>query len=152
MSNYLHVRLPARSVFIIELIETEYPSQSGIEGALSGPGISDAEYEEAVAHLRLSARTNGFDRIFEENGVDLLMGPLDGRIVSVAAAAGYPVGVVPLGYADEEGMNGRAYGVVIAAAAGQEGKILEAMSAWEAVMPRRQPPPLLANWKASPSL
>ena len=65
----------------------------------------------------------------------MLIGPLDGRIVTVAAAAGYPAGVAPLGYADN--YNGRAYGVAIVAKAGEEGKILQAMSAWEKTMPRR---------------
>ena len=77
----------------------------------------------------------------------MLIGPLDGRIVTVAAAAGYPAGVAPLGYADN--YNGRAYGVAIVAKAGEEGKILQAMSAWEKTMPRRIPPPQLANYKAS---
>jgi amidase len=74
------------------------------------------------------------------------MGPLDGRIVTIAAAAGYPCGVVPLGYADN--YNGRAYGVAVVAKAGMEGKIIHAMSAWEATMPARKPPPLLENVKS----
>lgn len=123
---------------------SEYPIQGGLEGSLN-PTVSNQTYEDVVRYLRSSAGASGFDRIFANEDVDVLMGPLDGRIVSVAAAAGYPVGVVPLGYADGAGMNGRAYGMTIVAAAGQEGKILQVMSAWEATMPGRKPPHLLVN-------
>jgi hypothetical protein len=42
----------------------------------------------------------------------------------------------------------RAYGAVFVARAGNEGKILEAMSAWEVTMPARRPPPLLVGFKS----
>ncbi len=115
--------------------------------------LTPSQYDEIVKFIRLTAKTNGFDRIFAEQEVDLLMGPLDGRIVTVAAAAGYPAGVVPLGFADD--FNGRAYGVTIVAKAGREDRIFEAMSAWEKTMPGRKPPPLLRDWnvtKATSSL
>jgi len=73
------------------------------------------------------------------------MGPLDGRIVTIAAAAGYSVGVVPLGFADD--FNGRAYGVTVVAKAGREDQIFEAMSAWEKTTPGPRPHPLLRDWQ-----
>ncbi|KAL5331384.1 hypothetical protein ACEPPN_000914 [Leptodophora sp. 'Broadleaf-Isolate-01'] len=79
-----------------------------------------------MSFIRTTAKENGFDRIFEETNTDLLLGPLDGRIVTIAAAAGYPCGVVPLGYADD--YNGRAYGAVFVSRAGMESKILQAMN------------------------
>ena len=39
--------------------------------------------------VRPTIKTNQFSRIFTENEVDPLTGPLDGRIVAIAAAAGY---------------------------------------------------------------
>ena len=64
-------------------------------------------------------------------------------MASVAAAASYPVGVMPLGFAD---FNGRAFGMNIIARSGEEHKILHAMSAWEATFPNaRGPPPMLVN-------
>lgn len=99
-----------------------------------------------MSFIRTTAKENGFDRIFEETNTDLLLGPLDGRIVTIAAAAGYPCGVVPLGYADD--YNGRAYGAVFVSRAGMESKILQAMSAWDANMPARKPPPLLVGFKS----
>lgn len=75
------------------------------------------------------------------------MGPADARMASVAAAAGFPVGTVPLGYAN---FNGRAFGMNIIAAAGQESKMIEVMSAWENTFPEaRKPPPILSNWDST---
>ncbi|TVY78524.1 putative amidase [Lachnellula suecica] len=123
-----------------------YPGQQQLENALENP-TSEATKELAMAATRKAAKDNGFDRIFAETDTDLLMGPLDGRVVTVAAAAGYPCGVVPLGYADN--YNGRPYGAVFVGRAGSEGRILQAMSAWEATMPARRPPPLLVGFKSA---
>jgi amidase len=105
--------------------------------------MSDDKCEEAKEILRTRAGAQGFDKIFVDHDVDVVAGPLDGRIVVVAAAAGYPCGVVPLGYA--ENLNGRAYGMVVVAAGGREDKIIEFMSAWEASSPslRKLPPQLV---------
>lgn len=72
------------------------------------------------------------------------MGPADGRIASVAAAAGYPVATVPLGFAD---FSGRAFGMNILAGPGGEGDTLRVMSYWAVTFPEgRLPPPMLVNW------
>lgn len=67
---------------------------------------------------------------------------MDGRIPTIAAAAGYPVGTMPLGYSES---NGRPFGMCIIAGSGQEGKILQAMSAWEAMVEERKPPPQMLS-------
>ncbi|KAN0114723.1 Amidase signature domain containing protein [Hyaloscypha variabilis] len=123
----------------------EFPGQQQLENSLKST-LTDETRSQIISFLRTTAKDNGFDKIFAETGAEVLMGPLDARVVTVAAAAGYPCGVVPLGYADN--LNGRAYGMAIVAKAGEEGKILEAMSAWEATMPGRKPPPLLKNFKS----
>ncbi|MCJ1249866.1 hypothetical protein MMC30_007092 [Trapelia coarctata] len=123
-----------------------YPGQQQLEMS-SHSTLTSSQYEEIVKFVRLMAKTNGFDRIFVDNEVDLLMSSLDGRIVTIAAAAGYPACVIPLGYADN--LNGRAYGVTIVAMAGREDQILEAMSAWEKTMPGRRPPPILKDWETT---
>ncbi|KAK4061444.1 hypothetical protein Trihar35433_9771 [Trichoderma harzianum] len=123
-----------------------FPGQQQLENTLKS-SLTEEKRQEIVSFIRKIAKDDGFDRIFEETGAEVLIGPLDGRIVTVAAAAGYPAGVAPLGYADN--FNGRAYGVTIVAKAGDEGKILQAMSAWEETMPRRIPPPQLVNYEAS---
>ena len=74
------------------------------------------------------------------------MGRADARIASVAAAAGYPVATVPLGFAD---FNGRAFGMNIIAPAGKEYEIFRVMSAWETrLFGPRSPPPILEGWDA----
>lgn len=67
---------------------------------------------------------------------------MDGRIPIIAAAAGRPVGTVPLGYSPT---NGRPYGLAVVAVAGEEAKMLDFMTAWEATMPERKPPPQMVD-------
>ena len=122
-----------------------FSGQQQLENALTNEMTENTKLE-AMSFIRRAAKDNGFDRIFAESDTDLLLGPLDGRVVTVAAAAGYPCGVVPLGHA--ENYNGRPYGAVFVGEAGSEGRILQAMSAWEATMPSRKPPPLLVNFKS----
>ncbi|KAG0647437.1 Glutamyl-tRNA(Gln) amidotransferase subunit A [Hyphodiscus hymeniophilus] len=120
----------------------EFPGQEQLEECLISQ-TSDEKRHQILCSIRATAKDNGFDKIFAETKSEVLMGPLDSRVVTIAAAAGYPCGVVPLGYADN--YNGRAYGVAIVARAGEEGKIFRAMSAWEATMPARKAPPLLRS-------
>ena len=108
------------------------------------PGYTEAQYEEAKKYIRGEGRAT-FDSIFSEHNVDVVAGPMDGRIVSAAACAGYPACAVPLGYAPK--IYGRAYAVTAVAPPGHEGKLIEFMSAWAASNPGLwQPPPLLVNW------
>ena len=121
----------------------DHPGQQVLEGAL-GNSMAETDFQKRLKSLRSHAQ----DEITESLAfydVDVILGPADARMASVAAAAGYPVGVVPLGFAD---FNGRAFGMNIIARAGEEYKILHAMSAWAATFPdAREPPPMLVGWK-----
>lgn len=78
-----------------------------------------------------------------EFDVDVILSQSDGRMASVASAAGYAVASLPLGYAD---FNGRAWGVNAVAGPGGEEKLLELMSAWEVTFTEgRKAPPQLAT-------
>ncbi|KAI2601701.1 hypothetical protein GGR54DRAFT_645774 [Hypoxylon sp. NC1633] len=61
---------------------------------------------------------------------------MDGRIPTIAAAAGYPVGTMPLGYSKT---NGRAFGVCIVASKDQGHQILRVM--------KHPPLDLSMDWK-----
>ncbi|KAI1330536.1 amidase signature domain-containing protein [Xylariaceae sp. FL0255] len=111
--------------------------------ALNRGGIDHKECEAAKRLLRAKAR-HAFDQIFSKQGVDLLAMPQDCRIAILAAAAGYPAGIVPLGYAP---FNGRGFGLVVIAGEKQEAKILSFMSAWQATHPGLPTPPQLVEDK-----
>ena len=122
----------------------DHPGQQVLEAALENP-ISESEFRKGFHALRSHARESITKSLCDYN-VDVILGPADARMASVAAAAGYPVGVVPLGFAD---FNGRAFGMNIIARDGEEYKIFHAMRAWEATFPdARCPPPMLVNWKS----
>ncbi|KAH8746430.1 amidase signature domain-containing protein [Diaporthe sp. PMI_573] len=100
--------------------------------------ISSDKYHEGVRILRQAARTQGIDEKLAAHNLDVILGPMDGRIPTIAATAGYPVGTMPLGYSVT---NGRPFGMCTVAAAGQEDKILRAMRAWDATIGKRKTPP-----------
>ncbi|KAK3367391.1 amidase signature domain-containing protein [Lasiosphaeria ovina] len=120
-------------------LPSAYPGQQLLEGALKDT-LSDEIYALGVKTIRDAARVNGIDKTLSEFDLDVIIGPMDGRIPTIAAAAGYPVGTMPLGYSST---NGRAFGACIITGAGQEDKILKAMSAWHVTMTKRKPPPQL---------
>ncbi len=64
--------------------------------------LSDKNYLEAVARLHKLMRADGIDAMLEQNKLDALVGPF-GQGVSMAAIAGYPSIVVPLGLRDVPG-------------------------------------------------
>lgn len=121
----------------------DHPGQQVLEGALEN-SMSETDFQKALHSLRSHAQAEITKSLADYN-VDVILGPADARMASVAAAAGYPVGVVPLGFAD---FNGRAFGMNVIARAGEEDKIIQAMSAWAATFPdARVPPPMLVDWK-----
>ncbi|CZR50216.1 uncharacterized protein PAC_00088 [Phialocephala subalpina] len=109
--------------------------QGQLEDAI-GNHISDEGYEKAKIFIRTAARGNGFDSIFANFDVDLVVSLLDWRVGWMSAAAGYPHANVLLGYSDD--FNGRAYGLTIVAGAGHENKIVQFMSTWEASHPKHE--------------
>lgn len=120
-----------------------YSGQQLLEESIGSTKIiSDEKYEEGIKLIRNAAGVGGIDKTMTEYDLDVILGPMDGRIPTIAATAGYPVGTMPLGYSKT---NGRRFGVCIIAGAGQEHKILRAMRAWEGSIRKRKPPPQMSN-------
>ncbi|KAJ5709046.1 hypothetical protein N7493_010380, partial [Penicillium malachiteum] len=82
--------------------------------------LTAEKYYEAKTTFREKARVEEHEKAFREYDVDIIAGPLDSRLGSIAAVAGFPSATVPIGYA--ESYNGRAYGLSIIAGAGKEKK------------------------------
>ncbi|OHE97691.1 hypothetical protein CORC01_07106 [Colletotrichum orchidophilum] len=119
--------------------------QQYIEDVVKAADLSAEKYQEYTTTLRLNTGAEGLDAVFRENEIDVLNGPPTGRGTSVAILAGYPVGTLPLGYAR---FNGRAFGLTVIAPTNAEPLILRIMSAWDAIVFKRQPPPKLMSWEA----
>ncbi|KAH6609834.1 hypothetical protein Trco_003180 [Trichoderma cornu-damae] len=111
-----------------------------------------------VSHLEKFGRDEGVDKMFQEYGINIIMGPLESPLYSFAAACGqtcppsaidhenialtffvwhlgYPVAAMPLGYLD---YNGRPHG--LCAVAREEGLLIQLQSAYEGAFPPRKPP------------
>ncbi|MCJ1357711.1 MAG: hypothetical protein MMC33_007707 [Icmadophila ericetorum] len=116
-------------------------NQGRIEDAAS-LDISSEEYEAHLQNIRDVARTRGIDQVLEQDELDVIIGPADSQLSKIAAAAGYPIASLPLGYLE---YNGRGFGMVAVAGAKQEAKLFEVMSAWDAMFKPVKPPPLLAK-------
>ncbi|KAH6999086.1 amidase signature domain-containing protein [Ilyonectria sp. MPI-CAGE-AT-0026] len=104
--------------------------------------ITEEKYQTNFRALRgaavstLLAMMNGYE-------VDIILGPCDSRTASVGAAAGFPVGNLPLGHAF---FNGRPFSLHVIAPPDEEGKIFQVMSAWETTFPENvRPPPQLVE-------
>ncbi|KAK1832513.1 amidase signature domain-containing protein [Podospora conica] len=122
-----------------EALPPQFPNQELLESALNDT-LPPSKYAKGVKILRQAAR---IDKTLASYDLDVIIGPMDGRIPTIAAAAGCPVGTMPLGYS---ATNGRAFGACVVASAHGEAKILRAMSAWHATMPARKPPPMLVEY------
>lgn len=121
---------------------TDQPSQQVLENGLND-NMTDEKYHSGLAHLRQSVR-HAVHLCLEESNADIIMASGETLLPSIAACAGYPIGSVPLGFST---YNGRPFGMEIMSRNGEEEKIFQVMSAWEATFPEaRQPPPLLVNW------
>ena len=106
--------------------------------------MADEQYDVGLKHFRESMR-DSVEKLLKETGTDVIMASGESLLPTVAAVTGYPIGSVPLGYST---YNGRPFGLEIMARNGEEEKMFEMMSAWEATFPgARQPPPLLVNWR-----
>ncbi|KAF2793354.1 amidase signature enzyme [Melanomma pulvis-pyrius CBS 109.77] len=79
--------------------------------------------------------------LLHEHDLDVILGPCDSRTGSVGSASGFPVGNLPLGFAE---FNGRPFALHMLAPENQEAKMFRIMAAWEATFPENvRPPPLL---------
>lgn len=119
----------------------DHPNQDVIKNAVND-NMSEKDYQESLSRLRSHTREN-INRFLLETGSHVIIGPADSLLVSLAAAAGYPIASVPLGFAD---FNGRAFGMHIVARAHEEGRMFQVMSAWHATFSHAwMPPPLLVS-------
>ncbi|KAK0642923.1 amidase signature domain-containing protein [Cercophora newfieldiana] len=124
-------------------LPAEHPGQEIIIGAANNK-MTVEEFAKYSVHVREKAAT-AVEALMKEHKIDVIIGSSDARLAGIAAAAGFPIGNVPLGFAD---FNGRAIGLSVLAPAGQELTILKVMSAWEKSLPKaRVPPPMLVDWE-----
>ncbi|KAM0801933.1 amidase signature domain-containing protein [Usnea florida] len=128
--------------FNIDNADTELPPrnprQDFLERAAS-INMTSKEYDHLVEHARNVARGSGIDEVFREYDINIILGPAESAITQFAAAAGYPIATLPLGYLD---FNGRPHGLAAIAVAHQEARLIQLQSAWEATFPARKTPPL----------
>jgi amidase len=108
----------------------ENPSQS-VLGSASKDNMSHDKYLHDLEYLRRSFR-DAIEQCFKATGADVIMASGESYLTSVASGAGYPTASVPLGFSS---YNGRPHGMEIMARNGEEGKMFEFMSAWEALPP-----------------
>ncbi|KAI9158329.1 putative amidase family protein [Paramyrothecium foliicola] len=104
--------------------------------------ISRSDYDRMFNHVRNVARDKGVERVFRTHEVNVIIGPADGFISTMAATGGYPVAAMPLSYLD---CNGRPFGLAALAGRHQEALLVQLMSAWEATFQARKPPPALSG-------
>ncbi|KAK7941436.1 amidase [Apiospora aurea] len=88
--------------------------------------------------LRVKAREI-LDEIYEKENIDLIAAPVDSAFCIYAAAAGYPLGHIPLA---QLRYNGRPFGLCLMARADGEEALLRFMSLYEATIPPRPVPKL----------
>lgn len=105
--------------------------------------MPDSTAAATIAHGRQLAGPEGIDAALAEHRIDMIIGPGDCSICAVAALAGYPAAMVPLGRLESPGGRGQPQGLVIVGSAGGEGKMLEFMKLWAQVVGTWKIPPLL---------
>ncbi|KAI4086140.1 MAG: hypothetical protein LQ344_007819 [Seirophora lacunosa] len=93
------------------------------------------EHAERIMRTRT---TNSLQDCMEAKGLDVIIACGDGLLPSFCAAAGCPIGAVPLGSAD---FNGRAFGLHLVVKADQEERLLSVMRLWEETFPDTRKPP-----------
>ncbi|GAW23606.1 hypothetical protein ANO14919_131800 [Xylariales sp. No.14919] len=99
--------------------------------------LSDKDHQKHVAHLRQVCRDDGIDFILRKYGVDVIVGPADSSITSLATGSGYPIAAMPLSYLS---FNGRPIGLAALAGKNQDATLVKFLSAWESTFPPRKPP------------
>lgn len=114
----------------------ENPRQDILERASSLEDDPD-RYRVLLEHARSIGRDRGIDETFKKYDINVLVGPAEGSLTKFAAAAGYPIATLPLGYLD---FNGRPHALAAIAAAHQEPILIQLQSAWEGSFPARKPP------------
>ncbi|RWA05000.1 hypothetical protein EKO27_g10101 [Xylaria grammica] len=116
----------------VELPES-HPDQNQLLKASRNPPPREM-YETVKARMKSISKDNGIDKLFREQGLNILAFPMDSLMVFISAASGYPIATIPLGVISEDG---RPYGLGIMAQAGREDLMFQFMSAFEAHFPSR---------------
>ncbi|KAK2594393.1 hypothetical protein QQS21_007899 [Conoideocrella luteorostrata] len=124
-----------------EELPTHHPRQDLFIEA-QGMHVSAQDYKKHLQHLKKAAGEDGVSHILQKYGVDVIIGPADSFLTSMATGSGYPIAGMPLSYLD---FNGRAFGLAAIAGQNQEALLVKVLSAWEATFPPRKPPPMLVN-------
>ncbi|KAL6907245.1 amidase signature domain-containing protein [Trichoderma evansii] len=99
--------------------------------------VTSEDRASYISHLTRFGRDQGVNKIFEEFGLNIIMGPIESPLYYWAAASGYPVAAMPLDYLD---YNGRPHG--LCAVAKEEGLLIQLQSAYESTFAPRKPPTL----------
>ncbi|KAK0737091.1 amidase signature domain-containing protein [Apiosordaria backusii] len=123
----------------------DHPTQDRFARA-EWQNLSSEGHAWYLKNLRRVSRDVIAEPVFN-NGIDVIIGPADGLLSTLAVVGGYPIAAMPLSYLE---YNGRPFGAAAMAARGREDILIKVMSAWEATFPAaRQPPPeldLLRSW------
>jgi amidase len=124
----------------IALPKDSCPNQKDLTETLAieaDPKVSAALHER----FRRLGRTEGVDPVFEEHKLDVIAAPADSALCSFAAAAGYPIGLVPMSVLKS---CGRPFGLCMIArkrgALTGEETILRFIREWEILYPDRPLP------------
>ena len=117
---------------------TAYEDQSRLVGMLSS-NMNENEAVRRVAYGRESAGRQGIDKALAEHNIDIIIGPGDSGICDIAAQAGYPTAMVPLGMLKGKYGLRQPHGLMITSRKNGEGKMLEFMMLWEEIV---------GNWQA----
>ncbi|KAF2229281.1 amidase signature enzyme [Viridothelium virens] len=119
----------------------EHPGQEALEAALK-PILTKDQFERGLSVVQKSC-LEAIERCLTEYGVDAILAPSESHLCGHAAAAGVPIGTIPLSFAK---FNGRPFGFHILVRAREEETMFRIMSAWEATFPQASmPPPLLMH-------
>jgi amidase len=99
--------------------------------------LSAEQCEEYRRVILNHTRDLGIDAAMKKYDIDVIMGAPTGRSATIYDAGGYPVGTLPLGYAN---FNGRAFGLSFVVPRGREDLLVRVMGAWEKLLNPRKPP------------
>ncbi|PYI34980.1 amidase [Aspergillus indologenus CBS 114.80] len=105
--------------------------------------MNDEKAAAAKAYAQRLAGAEGIDATLAKHGIDIIIGPGDCAICAVAALAGYPTGMVPLGRLEGPGGLGQPQGLMLISRAGGEQKLLQFMHLWKEIVGDWEVPPLL---------
>ncbi|KAL8643590.1 MAG: hypothetical protein Q9226_008260, partial [Calogaya cf. arnoldii] len=96
------------------------------------------EVFERAERIMKERPTASLHDCMQAKGLDVIMACGDGLLPPFSAAAGCPIGAVPLGFAD---FNGRGFGMHMVVEAEQEERLLNVMKLWEETFPDTRKPP-----------